>query len=134
MRRITIAAVSVAAAAALATGCSSHSVSSITPAEKASASALASVPGADAKQILISAGVPINGTSAQQIAFMHKMATKANREALYTKLGIPPQNKASFEAAVLTAVKADVTTHAGHVKFFDTDLPNAYTAALVVKS
>ena len=63
------------------------------------------------------------------------MLVKANREALAKKLAIPAQNKMTFEANALTAAKADdVFTHAGRVKFFDADLPNLYTAALVVKS
>lgn len=137
MRKAILGALSLVAAVALATGCAakSSSLSADAPALKASASALASVPGADAKQILITAGVPINGNSAQQIAFGKAMLTKANRDALYAKLGIPPQNKDAFEANLLTAAKADhLFTHDGRVKFFDNDLPNIYTAALVVKS
>ena len=117
----------------LATAC--HGTTTASPQAKASVSALASVPGADARQILITAGVPINGNSAKQIAFGKAMLVKANREALAKKLAIPAQNKMTFEANALTAAKADdVFTHAGCVKFFDTDLPNLYTAALVVKS
>lgn len=94
------------------------------PQAKASVSALASVPGADAKQVLIHAGVPINGTSAQQIAFFKSMSVKANREALAVKLHIPPQNKAPFEAALLDAAKQDYRHPV--TQFLDKDLPNLY--------
>lgn len=100
-----------------------------TPQQKTSVSALASVPGADAKQILINAGVPVNGTSAEQIAFVKSMlASKKNRDALLLKLDIPPQNVSVFQSKMLDAAKADdvLTSHAGRVKFLDVDLPDIY--------
>lgn len=97
---------------------------SVTPQQKASVSALANVPGADAESVLIRAGVPINGTSAQQIAFFNSMKIKANREALAVKLQIPPQNKTAFDAALLDGIKKDWRHPV--TKFLDVDLPNAY--------
>ena len=106
--------------------------SHLTPQAKATVSALASVPGADAQQILIRAGVPINGTSGQQIAFAKAMMHRVNRDALAQKLQIPQQNRSAFEAALLTAAKADhvLTSHAGRVKWLTMDLPNLFASAL----
>lgn len=138
-RKLALPLISLAAAAGLLAGCgnSSSSSSGHVPAGLASsAGALASVPGADAKQVLIRAGVPVSGTSAQQIAFGRAMLVKSSRKALAEKLAIPPQNKAVFEASLLDAAKADhvLTKHTGRVKFFDVDLPNLYAKALVVTS
>lgn len=103
-------------------GC--HTTPTASPQAKASVSALASVPGADAKSVLIKAGVPINGTSAQQIAFFKSMSVKSNRETLAKKLQIPAMNKDAFEAALLDAAKQDYRHPI--TKFLDVDLPNIY--------
>lgn len=124
----TIAGALIAVAAL--TGCKSSSAPAASHSQaKATVSALASVPGADAKQVLIHAGVPINGTSAQQITFVKSfLASKTFRDALYVKLGIPPQNKSAFQSKLLDAAKADhvLTSHTGRVKFFDVDFGNIY--------
>lgn len=124
--RIAGAAVAVTACAALA-GCggteASHSAVPVMP--RASVSALAAVPGADGRQVLVRAGVPVNGTSAQQLAFARSMAVKGNRQALAQRLAIPPAQRPAFEAALLDAVKRDhfLKAHANRVQFFDRDLP-----------
>ena len=139
-RKLILPALALAATGLTAAGCHSSSSSSghVPAGIASSASALASVPGADAKQVLISAGVPISGTSLQQIAWFRSLAVKANREALYAALGIPERNRTAFYGTLLDAAKADhvlrPSNHAGRVQFFDVDLENAYTAALVVKS
>lgn len=123
------AAVALAATAAL--GACGHGSASTgmahRPLPRASVSALASVPGADARQVLIRAGVPVHGTSAQQLAFGKAMLSKGNRKALAQKLAIPPARRPAFEAAVLDAAKGDHVlkpgNKAGRVKFFDRDLP-----------
>lgn len=129
MRKYTMIA-GAALTAALAAGCSTHSASSATsPFKGPSASALASVPGADAKQVLIRAGVPVNGTSAQQLAFGRAMMVQANRQTLAAKLAIPAGPKRNaFEAALVTAAKGDhvLTSHQGRVKFLDQDVENIY--------
>lgn len=108
-----------------AAACSPTHHAATTPQAKASVSALASVPGADAQAMLIRAGVPVNGTPAQQIAFGKSMLTKSGRDNLVKKLEIPQANKDAFEAAVLGAAEHDhLSTHAGRVTFFDTTLPN----------
>lgn len=138
--RIALAIPVIALAAGLTlAGCHSAASSGsgqVPSALASSAHALASVPGADAKQVLIRAGVPVNGSSAQQVLWAKSMAVTANRHALAVKLAIPPQNKTAFEAALLTAVKNDgyLHSHADRVEFFDVNLPAAYEAALVVTS
>lgn len=108
-----------------AAACHSSNGALSAPQAKASVSALASVPGADAQAILIRAGVPVNGSPAQQIAFGKAMLTKSGRDNLVKKLEIPPANKDAFEAAVLGAAEhSHLATHTGRVTFFDTTLPN----------
>lgn len=112
------------AAAAIVAAAACGPSHTVTPQAKSSVSALANVPGADAKAMLIKAGVPINGTPAQQIAFGKSMFHKANRKALAEKLGIPTQNRDAFEAAVLGAAEhGHLSTHQGRVTFLDVTLP-----------
>lgn len=120
--RLAAYALGVALAFAV-TGCAGHSPHD-TPQAKASISALASIPGADAKAMLVKAGVPVNGTSAQQLAFARSMLVKTSRDQLAAKLEIPRASRAAFEASLLDAARTDhLRTHAGRVKFLDADLP-----------
>jgi hypothetical protein len=120
-----LAAVPVALAL---TACGSHSSHSF-QSPVSHASSLAAVPGftngtADGEKALVKAGVPVHGSSMQQLTWLQSMKTKANREALAKSLEIPPQNRKAFEAKVLDAVKQDgFTTHADRVKLI-TDIEN----------
>lgn len=113
----------------LLAGCGkSHTSGQVVP-PSLHASALASIPGftngkADGEKMLVKAGVPVHGTTMQQVQFIQSLKDKSNRQALAVKLGIPKSNRQAFYAAVLGDLEKDhVTTHAGRVQFI-TDLEN----------
>ena len=61
------------------------------------------------EQILVSDGVPVNGSSLQQIEFFTTMIhSKAARDAFAAKVKIPPQNRPAFEAQLLDLAKATI--------------------------
>lgn len=98
------------------------------------ASSVANVPGftqgkVDGRQALINAGVPVNGSTEQQVMFIQSMKSKANRDMLAQKLNIPKGAKRNaFYAQVLKALESDhVASHAGRVQFM-VDLENAAVA------
>jgi hypothetical protein len=111
----------IAASTLIAAGCSSHH-------STLAAHPLASIPGYDkaaAVQILTADGIPVHGTSAQQLAFGRTLLTKTARQQLAVKLAIPKANRKPFEADLLTDAKSDhvLTSKAGRVKLLEQDLP-----------
>jgi hypothetical protein len=61
----------------------------------------------------------------QQIELAHSLTTQSGRDALVAKCGVPPQHRAAFEAAVLSAGEnGHLTTHNGRAAFFAVTLPH----------
>ena len=66
----------------------------------------------------------IPASAGAQVQLAHSVLTKAGRQALVVKCGIPPHHKAAFEAQVLNAAEhGRLTTKGGRTKFFTVTLP-----------
>ena len=121
-------ALAVASTAVLAGCAAGHHQPAATPTATPHANPLASVPGYDkqaALTVLRRDGVPVDGPLSAQIAYGKKLLTKDGRKAVAKQLAIPQGNRTAFENEAFKDAKADhvVTSHAGRVKFFQTDLP-----------
>lgn len=129
MNKKALAAVAAIPFVLVAAGCTKSQSSHSVAIPSYHASAIANVPGftngkADDEKMLVNAGVPVHGSTVQQVQFIQSLKDKGNRQALAVKLGIPKSNRQAFYAAVLGDLERDhVATHAGRVQFL-TDLEN----------
>ena len=64
-----------------------------------------------------------------QVKLVKSLGTKAGRNALLTKCGIPPERREVTEAKILNAMEhGHLSTHDGRVTFFTVTLPTIIAA------